>query len=178
MNFTIKTSGFRELDEVLKTMPDKVAKKALKKSVADGIRVIRDQAAANVGEAKSAFAVTNAISKKTGWVAQALLGLSKKRWTLLFKETGTKSHVVEAGKATRKRIAKRFRKGYPYGGAEPADFLANIATGEFFGKKVTIPALPKRPFLSTAFDSKYGAAIEKMREVLGEQIDRLWRSPR
>jgi hypothetical protein len=174
MKFDIKTEGFKELDEILKTMPDNLAKKALKKSVADGIRVIRDQAAVNVGKPKSAFSVSAKLNKKTGYMAQALLGLSKKSWALLFKETGTKLHKIEAGKATARRIARYAKKGRTYTGGQPARILADKGKGIVFGKSVEVSQAAK-PFLAPAFDSKYEAALGKMKEVLGEQIDKLWK---
>ena len=136
-SFTITTKGFKELDDILKTMPDKLARKALVKAVGDGMRVVRDQAASNIGRPKSTMAMSNTLNKKTGWLAQSLLGLEKKHWPIKFWEAGTKPRYTKKTKAYRGQIK---------------------ATHWF----------------SSAFDSKWQSALEKMKDVLGAQIDKLW----
>lgn len=173
---TIRTVGFKELDDILRTMPAKLARKALVKSVGDGMRVIRDQAAINVHQSKSAMIISSKLNKGTGGLAVAELGLNKKKWYLIFKQLGTTTHEIVAGQATRKRIARHARKGWKWKGGVPipAKVLADVGKGIVFGKKATIPGKPPTYWLSKAFDSKLYAAIDRMKEVLGEQIDKLW----
>ena len=144
MEATFKTSGFKELDDILKTMPDKLARKALVKAVAAGARVVRDQAASNVHQPVSSLAISSKLGKKTGWRAQALLGPSTKKWYLMFKQTGT--YWLR-------------KKGGP-------------KVGQMGKSGKIIKGMPATYFLTKAFDSKIYQAMDRMKEVLGDQIDK------
>ena len=148
MEVNFKLEGFEELSRDLQKLPLELQKKALKKSTSEAIKVIRDQAAINAKQQKSAFSISTKLSAATGYNAQSLLGISKKKWYLKFKELGTKSHDIWI---KTKRV------------------LAN-EEGQMFGTHVRVKE-PARPFLIPAFDAKYNEAIEKMRIVLGSQID-------
>ena len=148
-SFDIKLEGFKELHDILLTMPEKLAQRALKNSVSAGMRVIRNQAAANVGQPTSSLAISTKLAKKTAWYCKCYMGPNTDKWYLMFKELGT--------------YWKRERGRGP-------------TVGNVGKKGKIIVGQRKTPWLGPAFDRKYGECLEKIKEKLGAQIEKLWLS--
>ena len=95
-----------------------------------------------------------------GHTAKAVISIAKKYWYHRFRELGVKTHDIIVG-------GKKGKTG--------KKVLADVGKGLIFGKKVTIPAQPAKPFLRPAIDGKGEAAIQAMKEALGKRLDEEWR---
>jgi len=140
----VDVKGLKELDEFLKTLPEKIQRKALMQATSAGARVIRDSARGRIpvrtnprGPIKVG---KDALKARLPGYLRASLGI----WRIKKGAKGTVTYGVGA-------------RGYAFYGK----FL------EFGTKYITA-----RPFLRPALDNSYLWAIEAVASVLKQKIER------
>jgi HK97 gp10 family phage protein len=146
----VDVRGFRELDNLLRELPNKLAGKALTNAVNEGARIIRDEARANVpvrtGQLRRS--IRTFVRRKgveTG-IAIAIGVRGKLAYIARFLEFGTKAHRI-------------------------------VATGKSLDvvqvKSVDHPGTSPNPFLTRAFDTKARAAVDAIRTRLRAELDKI-----
>ncbi len=171
MEIEIKAEGFKELMEQLDELATpRVQRKIVNNAVREGARVVKAEAEMKLGKGKGYIGIGTPRKKYWGadTVASIGIGILKKHWQVVFEEYGTRAHKVIAGQIIRKGrniTGIRKRRGGIWTGSE-AKILADIETGQFFGKEVTIPAQPAKPFLRPALDAKKTEVLDRMRKYL------------
>lgn len=154
---SIKVSGTKELDRVLRDLPKQNARRAVNGAVRSAAAVIRREIVqrapdgANAphpryGELKKNIRVT---VEKTGTALRAIVHTGSAFWAR-FIEFGTAVRVVRTRRPGKRQI---------------------LSDGQtFFGREV--PPMRARPFFRPAFDAKAQEAVDRLAERLGEGIER------
>lgn len=152
----IKVQGAKELDNLLKQLPQRVAQRALVPSLRSGANIIRDEIRARApdgpgkphpqyGELRTSIVVT--IQRRArGWAA--IVHTSDAFW----------ARWIEYGRAAftvaKKKVLSDQKLRPP---------------GTFFGRSVK--AAPAQPFVRPAFDEKAPEALKRLGQRLGERIE-------
>ena len=166
----IKLEGFKELHAALMEMPEKIRKKTLRAAQRKAAKVIANAAGDLLGSAGSKKDMTISIRAYRDNV-RALVGPKIKKWYLKFREFGTSLHTVTAsGSSMSWKLHKRIAKA----GERPKKVLANVWTGEIFGKEVQVQQ-PPRPFLRPAFDSHKHQYLDALGRELKKSIEETFR---
>ena len=147
-NGQITVAGGKELAAALKELPNRIAKHALQNAVIAGANEIRDEARRLYpGKTGKAGIVARRSKAKHSDEKSARVRASGSRWYLRLIEFGRSAFKVNV------RNKKALASG-----------------GEVFGRSAEIPAMPARPFLRPAFETKKVAAVKRMGEVLAANI--------
>lgn len=148
-----------EFRRVLRRLPRRMQRKVLSGAAAGGAQVIRKEAIGNLENGDRRDVVTRKVRRpRTGAAASYVIGLSRERWFLQFKEFGVGPRVIRA--PGREKRAKKAR------------VLADPETGAVFGPVVRHPGQAARPFLRPAFDTAGEKAIRKVGERVAKGIER------
>lgn len=174
---TIQIHGFAELIADLRTLPDKLQKKAVKDSVRAGAKLIlkeaRKRAPKSVhrwegakvnkvppGTLRKGIKIARA-TKQPKWIVRDIIGFTKKAWYGRLVEEGHKWVVggtLAGGKKRRKT------KGLPVTrGGRPTTS----------GQGRVVKHISAKPFLRPAFDANVDKTINIMRKTLGDGIKKM-----
>lgn len=150
-----KIDGAKELDELLKQLPANVARRVSANALRAAGRDMRDEMKRMVpvktGALKRSIKVITAKSDKRDErnVKVGVIG----------KETPL-AHLVEFGSAAHKIATKTKR------------VLFDAGSGTFFGRTVSHPGTPARPFIRPAADAQASKAVDTIGKVLADGIER------
>lgn len=150
---SVDVRGFRDLDNLLRELPNKVAGQVLRNAVNEGARIIRD-------EAKSRVPV------KTGRLRRSIRTFVRRTGV----STGMAIAIGVRGKLT--HIARFLEFG-------AAPHVIKVKNAKALGvpgrpvRKVHHPGSSPKPFLRPAFDTKIGAAVEAMKKRLKLELDKI-----
>ena len=154
-----RLTGTREMERVLKGLPQKVRGKVLASAARAGAQVVRKEAELRLGGEKGDIIVRKVGTRdkrkptfKGGVTIR--VGPPKDKFFLLFREFGSAAHA----------IVSRRRRG--------STVLAEAPGGEVFGPTVQHPGQPPRPFLRPAFDQTKGKALAAIGKSMGRGIER------
>lgn len=159
-----KVEGLSELRDLLqRRLPEHLQTKALQPALAKAAKPIVNDARARVPVKTGAVrrAITSARSRKsTKVMAVRIIGVNVKR---------IKRPNVVNGRS--RWIDKFYWKQLEFGRAAYVS-KRNLGTSEhgFFGR--TFQAVPARPFLRPAFESKKYEAVQKFKESMGPEIEK------
>lgn len=153
MKLEFKLEGAKEFDAMLKQLPGRVAGRVAANALRAGARIIRDETKIQVpvltGELqRSIKVITGRAERRDARIVHV---------GVFGKESGL-AHIIEFG--TGPRIAK-----------DPDGFMTFVVNGQFVRKRA-VAALPARPFLRPAADSKVGEALNRIGDVLGDGIEK------
>jgi HK97 gp10 family phage protein len=143
--------GLKELDKILKDLPENLRKSALKKALVQGGTIIQQTAVALAPRRRGNLA--NAIELKylsdagNGNGGVAVFVNKKKAWYGRLEEFGTAPHVI------------RVKRGKA------------LKIGSTYVKEVQHPGAAARPFMRPAFDTKKREAVEVIRLTLANTIE-------
>lgn len=153
MRLDWKFEGGTEFDTMLKDLGPRVAKRVALKALRAGARIVREDAKQRVpvltGELKRSIKTKSRKARVTN-ERTVSVGVAGKE--------GPLAHLVEFGSAPHTIEAK------------PGKVLADPKTGKVFGRKVSHPGTPPKPYLRPAADTKAGEALAELGRVLGEGI--------
>lgn len=150
LEFEVK--GLKELMDSMRRLPQSLQDKALPRAVLAGAGVIRDEARRLCPKKSGRLArsiVAKKVRKATGGV---IYQVGPKLFYGQMVEFGTGPHTIKA-----KKLGKVLKLGR----------WRNI-----YARSIEHPGASAKPFLRPAFDSKYQAAIDKLRESLARSIER------
>lgn len=155
MNLEFKLDGAKELDELLKQLPANVARRVSANALRAAGRDMRDemkrQVPVETGDLKRSIKVITAKAA----------GRDKRNVRVgVFGKEVPLAHLVEFGSAAHK-IATKVKR-----------VLFDAGAGKFFGREVSHPGTPARPFIRPAADAQAGRAVETIGKVLAEGIER------
>jgi HK97 gp10 family phage protein len=110
----------------------------------------------------------------------AVVGPDDEHWYYRFAEYGVKAHGVERRKRTRKEINLRISMGRVYRSSIKKAFEGKrpAMVFEINGKLIFarhVKGKAARPFMRPAFDSKGGAAMNEVGQVIASEIDKVAR---
>jgi HK97 gp10 family phage protein len=107
-------SGLSELNQKLRTLPEKVEKKALRSAVSAGAKVIRDDARSRIhskkGNLVEGIRFTTSVKLGQGLAVSRIFVSKKKAFYGRFVEFGTLPHVIKGGRLAR-FINRNVREG-------------------------------------------------------------------
>ena len=146
---SVQIKGLKELGEALQTLPVKLERNVMRSAMRAGMKIIMDEARANVpartGALRDSFKISTRVTRGTV-TAKVSVG-DRKAFYGRFVEFGTAAHVIRAK-----------NRGQ----------LLFFAGG--FYRSVNHPGATPRPFMRPAFDSKHPQALQafanKVRDVL------------
>lgn len=143
--------GLKEVNNLLKDLPEKVEKRILRSMVRAGAQVVRKAAVANLdGGTNNDIILKPSRSKSRAKKAIIIsVGPTKEKFYLKFLELGTKPHVI-------RRDQKKI-----------------LSTGEeIFGVEVQHPGQAAEPFLRPALDENVDKVIEAMAKQGAKRIEK------
>lgn len=147
--FKFDISAFKDLEKLLKQLPEPLAKKALEDAARAGANLLRREirARAPQGEGKLKRNILVKKNKRTKYAVNYKVGVAGKIYYAHFIEFGTSPHLIAA---KRKKL---------------------LTDGqEAFGKEVQHPGQSARPFLRPAVDAKGQEAIATFGQKLSETV--------
>lgn len=144
-----KIKGGKELDDLLKALPQEVEAKIMKPALAAGANVIRDQAKANIrkrsGRTAAAIKTSRNYNPNEGMVVAKVFVDKKRRFIARFLEYGTAAHKIwTQGKGSL------------------------VVNGVAIGRQVDHPGTAPMPFFRPAVDAKAQEAVQ----IVGEYLTR------
>lgn len=156
MKVEFKIEGAKELDDLLKQLPGRVAGRVAANSLRSGARIIRD-------EAKRQVPVDTGDLQKS---IKVLTGRTAKRDSRIvhvgvFGKDSRLAHLVEFGTAAH-RIATKTK--------QVLAFL--VGYSRVYARSVQHPGAKEKPFLRPAADAKVGEVVAEIGRVIGDGIER------
>lgn len=193
MEVTIQLQGFAELAAALKTLPDNIARNALRSAVAAGAAEVRVAAKANALAMRDTGTLARSIYQKqirelsslqrqTFYVGvrsgRKLKKYGKSKLSVASEEGAFYGRLVEFGHWSRPagKHQLRDRGGRAGSGRWVFNRLSQAkdrsTTIERMAAAGQIHWIPPHPFLRPAFDAKKGAAIEAMAKKIRARLER------
>lgn len=154
MSETMRLKGFKELDEMLKKLPEKLQNKLVKKAVSKAAILVRKEVKAR------------APVRAEGWEGVDYghpPGLLKKSISISKKRSVRKSLIVYSI-GSQYSYKKKFYAPYAHL-VERGHRL--VRGGKVWGH------VPAKPFIRPAFDAKKGGAVEEMRKWLASELEKI-----
>ncbi len=153
-----RVEGLDALEVALRQMPNATAGAVLERAALKGGDVIATEARRRAPRHTGALA-DRGINVRLARIKEGVrvtIGTTRTFFYAIIIEFGSKAHVVKARGARGKRV------------------LADKVAGIFFGREVQIPALPPRPFLRPALDTKAEEAVEALRQELALECEHIF----
>jgi HK97 gp10 family phage protein len=144
----IDISGLSDLKKRLTKLPERIEKNIMGAAVRAGANIIKSAAVANLGGKKTDIVVAKSRSPKG--VTKFKIGTSGKKFYLMYRELGTRPHVIKIGKTKK--------------------FLADGAV--VFGKVVQHPGQAPKPFLRPALDENAQKAVDAMAKKIKQRLEK------
>lgn len=163
---TIEIKGLKELDEVLKSLPQKIeqnvmrgAMRAGQKVILDNIREkLRSNGSIQSGELEKSLRIRfDRRALKRGWVNSKIVAGNKLAYYAHMVEFGTAGHLIKA--KNRKTLAIQM--------VGPSLKGSNV---NFIGPKVNHPGARPKPFMRPALDESHTAAIEALAAYIRKRL--------
>lgn len=142
----MKVYGAENLMKVLKELPNELGVKAIDSATRKGAKHLKDNAEQDFNKPKG-FAIER--DKKSKATSAFKIGPNDENWHLIFREFGTKPHLIE-------------RKSG----------LVNYGDGEFFGTEVSHPGVMADPVFRNMFERERKKAVNIIIEQLGKTVER------
>ena len=177
----IEITGLKELNDVLKSLPEKIEKNVMRGALRAGQKVMLDGAKAKVGSVtkkdtglleKSLRIRFNRKSGKFNWIRSYLIAGDKDAYYSHMVEFGTVAHWITIKKEA--RLSRMTRRGpKKYGISTHNEMLKNgslVIGKNFVGASVAHPGSKEKPFMRRTFDSYSNAAMSASVEYLRKRI--------
>lgn len=148
MNDLVKFKGGRELSAFLDSLPDKLAKGALRSAMRAGAKVILDEARAQVPVDQGALRDSLKVSTRAGKNGVVTATVKTRMFYARFVEFGTAAHEIAPKKAK-------------------SLFLAGL-----FRELVDHPGARAKPFMRPALDGKASEAVRAAGEQLKKRLNK------
>lgn len=168
MASTVEIKGLKELDAVLKSLPEKIEQNVMRGAIRAGQKImidaVREKLRTNQSIKSGALEKSLRIrfdrkAKKRGWLNAKVIAGDKEAYYAHMVEFGTASHLI--GVKKRKTLAIQM--------VGPSTKGSNA---KFIGTKVNHPGARPKPFMRPAFDESQQAAIEAFAEYVRKRLPR------
>jgi HK97 gp10 family phage protein len=185
---SIDPKSLAEFQRAMKRLKQAVRREVVELALAAGGSVIHDAAEGKAPGPFIGLEIMTGSELMKGWKSAgaqgivsngiyAVIGPDDKHWYYRFSEYGVKAHGVKKRKRTKKEITLRAQSPRSMRRSIKKSFASRRPTMVFtingkliFARKVK--GQVARPFLRPAMDSQGNAAVNKMGEVLGREIDK------
>lgn len=171
--------GGRELDELLKTLPEKMQRNVNRAGLRAGAQVIKDevdrQVPRDTGDLAATVRITSRINKATGNVSASVKAGGKYKgvdaWYARLVEYGTKPHLVQVSDKDR-GINRRTGKQISVTtiNRQQAERSSLNIGGNLVGPSVQHPGAKGRPFMRPAADIAMAPAVEAVTKKIRERL--------
>ena len=167
MQFNYSISGVKELEKLLKLLPEKVATKIGDQAVRAGANVLKK---AIVSSAPDYLKDTIIVRKKKRRSRKTIRGVE-----YVLGSSSTKAHLPEFGVSPHEIIAgERGHRSKKTGEKTKTGkkVLSNAAAGVVFGPHVHHPGFAAKPFFRPAIDTNFEAYLKKVAETIAKGLAR------
>lgn len=174
MSGLTKFKGGRELSQFLDSLPDKLARSALRSALRAGAKVIKEEAEKNAsvqdGELRDSLKLTTK-AKRDGTVSATVY---TRLFYAKFVEFGTAAHWIKVRDKDRPgRMTRRGFKKYSIGTINRmAKNGSLVIGGNFIGASVTHPGAQAKPFMRPALDAKASEAVRAVGLQLQKRLNK------
>lgn len=174
MNDIVKFKGGRELAAFLDSLPDKLARSALRSALRAGAKVIMEEAKNNVsvqdGHLRNSMKLTTKASRD-GTVSASVY---TRLFYAKFVEFGTVAHWIKVRDKDRPgRMTRRGFRKYSIGTLNRmAQRGSLVIGGNFIGASVVHPGAQAKPFLRPALDAKAADAVRAVGLQLQKRLNK------
>lgn len=181
MASTVEIKGLKELDAVLKSLPEKIEQNVMRGAIRAGQKVmldaVREKLRSN-GSVRSGDLINSLRiqfdrkARKRGWVNAKLVVGSKEAFYAHMLEFGTAAHFISIKEdAKPKRQTRRGERKYGYRTINKMVKRGSLVIGKHFvGQSVSHPGSSPKPFIRPAFDESQQAAIEAFAEYVRKRL--------
>ncbi len=177
----VSISGLKELNDILKSLPEKIEKNVMRGAMRAGQKVMLDGAKLNLGTItkqdtglleKSLRIRFNRKSGKFGWLRSYLIAGDENAYYAHMVEFGTVAHYISIKKEA--RLSRNTRKGKKDYGISMINEMVNrgsLKIGQHFvGTSVVHPGSKPKPFMRRTFDGYSSSALSATVEYLKKRI--------
>lgn len=178
---TVEIKGLKELDAVLKSLPQKIEQNVMRGALRAGQKVmldaVREKLRSN-GSVKSG-ALANSLrirfdrkSRKRGWLNSKVVVGNKDAYYAHMVEFGTAAHFIRIREdAKPNRQTRHGTKKYSYKTINKMVKRGSLVIGKsFVGESVSHPGARPKPFMRPAFDESQQAALEAFAEYVRKRL--------
>lgn len=181
MASTVEIKGLKELDAVLKSLPEKIEQNVMRGAIRAGQKVMLDAVREKLRSNGSVMSgdLINSLriqfdrkARKRGWVNAKLVVGSKEAFYAHMLEFGTAAHFISIKEdAKPKRQTRRGERKYGYRTINKMVKRGSLVIGKHFvGQSVSHPGSSPKPFIRPAFDESQQAAIEAFAEYVRKRL--------
>lgn len=181
MASTVEIKGLKELDAVLKSLPEKIEQNVMRGAIRAGQKVVLDAVREKLrsnGSVRSGDLINSLRirfdrkAKKRGWINSKVIVGNADAYYSHMVEFGTAAHFVSIKEDAKPN--KQTRKGqrkYGYSTINKMVKRGSLVIGKHFvGQSVSHPGARPKPFMRPAFDESQQAAIEAFAEYVRKRL--------
>ncbi|WP_396190718.1 HK97-gp10 family putative phage morphogenesis protein [Flavobacterium sp.] len=181
MASTIQIKGLKELDEVLKSLPQKIeqnvmrgAMRAGQKVILDNIREkLRSNGSIQSGELEKSLRIRfDRRAMKRGWINSKIVAGNELAYYAHMVEFGTAAHFIKIREDMKpKRQTRHGTRKYSYKNINKMVKRGSLVIGKsFVGESVSHPGARPKPFMRPALDESHTAAIEALAAYIRNRL--------
>ena len=178
---TVEIKGLKELDAVLKSLPQKIEQNVMRGALRAGQKVmldaVREKLRSN-GSVRSGDLINSLRirfdrkAKKRGWLNSKLVVGNADAYYAHMVEFGTAAHFIRIREdAKPNRQTRHGTKKYSYKTINKMVKRGSLVIGKsFVGESVSHPGARPKPFMRPAFDESQQAALEAFAEYVRKRL--------
>lgn len=178
---TVEIKGLKELDAVLKSLPEKIEQNVMRGAIRAGQKVmldaVREKLRSN-GLVRSGDLINSLRiqfdrkAKKRGWLNAKVVVGNKEAFYAHMVEFGTAAHFIRIKEdAKPNRQTRKGTKKYSYKTINKMVKRGSLVIGKsFVGESLSHPGARPKPFMRPAFDEYNQASIEAFAEYVRKRL--------
>lgn len=181
MASTVEIKGLKELDAVLKSLPEKIEQNVMRGAIRAGQKVVLDAVREKLrsnGSVRSGDLINSLRirfdrkAKKRGWINSKVIVGNADAYYSHMVEFGTAAHFVSIKEdAKPNKQTRRGERKYGYRTINNMVKRGSLVIGKHFvGQSVSHPGARPKPFMRPAFDESQQAAIEAFAEYVRKRL--------
>lgn len=181
MASTVEIKGLKELDAVLKSLPEKIEQNVMRGAIRAGqnvmLNAVREKLRSN-GSVRSGDLINSLRirfdrkAKKRGWINSKVIIGNADAYYAHMVEFGTAAHFISIKEdAKPNKQTRRGERKYGYRTINNMVKRGSLVIGKHFvGQSVSHPGARAKPFMRPAFDESQQAAIEAFAEYVRKRL--------
>lgn len=183
MASTVEIKGLKELDAVLKSLPEKIEQNVMRGAIRAGQKImidaVREKLRTNQSIKSGALEKSLRIrfdrkAKKRGWLNAKVIAGDKEAYYAHMVEFGTAAHFISIKEDVKpNKQTRRGERKYSYRTINNMVKRGSLVIGKHFvGQSVSHPGARPKPFMRPTFDESQQAAIEAFAEYVRKRLPR------
>lgn len=181
MASTVEIKGLKELDAVLKSLPEKIEQNVMRGAIRSGQKVVLDAVREKLrsnGSVRSGDLINSLRirfdrkAKKRGWINSKVIVGNADAYYSHMVEFGTAAHFISIKEDVKpNKQTRRGERKYSYRTINKMVKRGSLVIGKHFvGQSVSHPGARPKPFMRPAFDESQQAAIEAFAEYVRKRL--------